>query len=279
MCGILGCWRLLEIFTSLRTYICTYEHAGTEWTRLEWTMERFSCMCIFVYTYIYIYAAHLYVCTFSDPELRIHYIRIALRVYIYISSYVLTCMYTYTYMYNMYMYMCMCIYIYMYIYACVSLSIYIYIYIHIMYTYVYTYTYCAVQRSAAQHGPAQCSLVQCSIYNYVYILLFSVCLCRLLPLGVRQVRTPPTHSYNLRSLAQIWGKDLKSWLWVGGVQSWHCLSGLEIISFWMFIQAERGKPDRDSRRERGWERERERDTSHSYDLRSLTQIWVKDLKS
>ena len=157
---------------------------------------------------------------------------------------------------------CVCVCVYIYIRVCISLSlyIYIYIYIHIMYTYVYTYTYCAVQRSAAQHGPAQCSLVQCSIYNYVYILLFSVCLCRLPPLGVRQVRTPPTHSYNLRSLAQIWVKDLKSWLWVGGVQSWHCLSGFEIISFWMFIQAERGKPDRETAGGRGGERERGRET-------------------
>ena len=44
-----------------------------------------------------------------------------------------------------------------------------------MYTYVYTYTYCAVQRSAAQHGPAQCNLVQCSIYIYMYISCCSLC--------------------------------------------------------------------------------------------------------
>jgi len=54
------------------------------------------------------------------------------------------------------------------------------------------------------------------IYIYIYILLISMCLCRLPPLGVRQIRTPPTHSYSLRSLAQIWVKDLKPCLWVGG---------------------------------------------------------------
>ena len=68
----------------------------TRWNGMDKTGMDHGTVFVYVYICIYIYAAHLYVCTFSDPELRIHYIRIALRVYIYISSYVLTCMYTYT---------------------------------------------------------------------------------------------------------------------------------------------------------------------------------------